>query len=383
MRLRHVLASLALVPLLAAAAPAAVASPASGADAVPVPAGFRAQSTAWVSPSRGWVMGVAPAGDGEEVSVVATRDGGATWTGLGAVGAPLAPPGEPGVTDLAFADRRHGWAYGPSLHATEDGGRTWRAAPPPGGGRQVLALAAGPQATYLVTSACVLGDPASCTAAPRLWRRTPAGPDAGPDGGWSPVPVALPAGALSATLAVHGRTAYLVVAQPPGLPDAFLATTGGRRWVPAASPCDDAGDDVLADVAPTSATDVALLCVGGAGFSRASKRVFTSTDNAATWAPAGATPDWGIASDLAATPGGTLAVASVSSGSWLYRSDGDGAWATAVEQGDGGAGWNDLTFTTDSAGFVVYAPAAWADGAGTLLRTDDGGRTWSPTPLGR
>jgi photosystem II stability/assembly factor-like uncharacterized protein len=322
-------------------------------------------------------MGVAPAGDGQEVSVAATRDGGATWTGLGAVGAPLAPPGEPGVTDLAFADRRHGWAYGPSLRATDDGGRTWQAAPLPGGGRQVVALAAGPQATYLVTSTCVLGDPASCTAAPRLWRRTAAGPD----GGWSPVPVDLPAGALSATLAVHGRTAYLAVAQPPGLPDAFLATTDGRTWRPAASPCDDAGDDALADVAPTSATDVALLCVGGAGFSRASKRVFTSTDNAATSAPAGATPDWGIASDLAATPGGTLAVASVSSGSWLYRSDGDGAWATAVEQGDGGAGWNDLTFTTDAAGVVVYAPAAWADGAGTLLRTEDGGRTWSPVPL--
>ena len=373
MRLRHILAVLVLLAVTGAAG---LASPASGEGAASVPEGFRAQATAWVSPSRGWVMGVAPAGAGQEVSVVATRDGGATWSGLGAVGAPLAPPGEPGVTDLAFADRRHGWAYGPSLRSTEDGGRTWRAAPLPGGGRQVLALAAGPRATYLVTSTCVLGDPASCTDAPRLWRRAPAAP-----GGWSPVPVTLPDGALSATLAVHGATAYLVVAQPPGLPDAFLATTDGRRWEPAVSPCDDAGDDALADVAPTSPTDVALLCVGGAGFSRASKRVFTSTDNAATWAPAGATPDWGILSDLAATPGGTLAVASVSSGSWLYRSDGDGVWATVVEEGDGGAGWNDLTFTDGRTGWVVYAPAAGFPGTGTLMTTTDGGHTWVPAPL--
>jgi hypothetical protein len=139
---------------------------------------------------------------------------------------------------------------------------------------------------------------------------------------------------------------------------------------------------VLADVAPTSRHDVALLCVGSVGFSKATKTVFRSGDGARTTTPAGITPEWGIQSDLAATGQGTLAVASTSSGSWIYLNDtGADVWTTSVEEGDGGAGWNDLTFTTEDVGWAVYAPAAGFPGTGTLLTTSDGGRTWSPVAL--
>ena len=156
------------------------------------------------------------------------------------------------------------------------------------------------------------------------------------------------------------------VGSPPA-PDAFFATEDGRRWSARPSPCDKEGNgDVLADVAPTSRRDVALACVGSAGFSKAAKRVFRSDDGARTTTPAGITPEWGIASKLAATPGGTLALASTSSGSWIYLNDtGAEVWTTPVEEGDGGAGWNDLTFTGEDVGWVVYSPAAGYPGDGT------------------
>jgi photosystem II stability/assembly factor-like uncharacterized protein len=369
------LAVLAVVLVTAAWSAGPAGAGAAGAASVPapVPEGFRAQSLSWTSPSRGWALGVAPCGDAACTTVIRTRDGGRTWSAAGTLDAPIAPPGEPGVTDLAFADARHGWAYGPSLERTSDGGRTWSPAPLPGGGRQVLALVAEAGVVHAVVSPCEIGQPPfECTAPPTLWR-VPAA-----SGRWQPVDVALPVRS-SAVLAAHGRSVYVVGQMPPPTPDVFAATEDGRTWSPRPSPCDKEGDgDVLADVAPTSRRDVALLCVGSVGFSKAAKTVFRSDDGARTTTPAGLTPEWGIASELAATRGGRLAVASTSSGSWIYlNAGGGGTWTAAVEEGDGGAGWNDPTFTTEDVGWVVYAPAAGFPGTGTLLTTADGGQTWS------
>jgi photosystem II stability/assembly factor-like uncharacterized protein len=364
-----------------AATPTTATTAASGR--APVPEGFRAQSLTWASPARGWALGTATCDGQPCTSVIRTSDGGRTWSSAGVVDAPIAPPGEPGLTDLDFADARHGWAYGPSLQRTADGGHSWSPAPLPGGGQQVIALVAEAGVVYMVVSPCELGQPPyECTNPPTLWRAPAAAAAAGRSGAWRRVDVALPVGA-SAILAAHGRAAYVVGQLPPPTPDAFYATTDGRTWSARPTPCDKEGNgDVLADVAPTSRTDVALLCVGNAGFSKASKAVFRSTDGARTFTPAGITPEWGILSELAATPGGTLAVASTSSGSWIYLNDtGADAWTTSVEQGDGGAGWNDLTFTSEDVGWAVYSPVAGFPGEGTLLRTADGGRTWTPAAL--
>jgi photosystem II stability/assembly factor-like uncharacterized protein len=380
---RSVLRALAAAAVAMAATATASASATTGE---PVPEGFRAQSLTWASPARGWALGAATCDGQPCTSVIRTNDGGRTWSSAGVVDAPIAPPGEPGLTDLDFADARHGWAYGPSLQRTADGGRTWSPAPLPGGGQQVLTLVAEAGLVYAVVSPCELGQPPyECTDPPTLWRAPAAAASAASGGAsaWRPVDVSLPVGA-SAILAAHGRSAYVVGQLPPPTPDAFYATTDGRTWSARPTPCDKEGNgDVLADLAPTSARDVALLCVGNAGFSKASKAVFRSGDGARTFTPAGITPEWGILSELAATPGGTLAVASTSSGSWIYLNDtGADAWTTSVEQGDGGAGWNDLTFTTEDVGWVVYSPVAGFPGDGTLLRTADGGRTWAPVAIG-
>ncbi len=83
--------------------------------------------------------------------------------------------------------------------------------------------------------------------------------------------------------------------------------------------------------------------------------------------------------------GGTTAgpvVAAASGASWLYYSpDGGARWLVAFEKGDGGAGFNDLGFTTTADGVAVYGPV-YQNGngygmPGKLLLTSDGGASWT------
>jgi hypothetical protein len=48
-----------------------------------------------------------------------------------------------------------------------------------------------------------------------------------------------------------------------------------------------------------------------------------------------------------------------------------------IGRGDGGAGWNDLTYVTRSRAWVVYAPAAGTPGTGRVYVTRDAGRHWT------
>jgi hypothetical protein len=139
--------------------------------------------------------------------------------------------------------------------------------------------------------------------------------------------------------------------------------------------------EVLAGIAPVSDTKVALLCQANIGFGKAAKRVLRSNDNGQTTSPAGMLPLYGIISQLAAAPDGTLVVASYSIGSWIYRNAGGRTWTTSSDLGDGGQGWNDVTFTTNQQGFVIHGPAACCGGhgPGELWDSTDGGLTWSPS----
>jgi photosystem II stability/assembly factor-like uncharacterized protein len=368
-----VTAVVAAAGLLAVCGPAAAGqtgpAPRSPA-AVPVPAGFRAQSVSWPSAAEGWVLGAVPCAGGACTAVAHTTDGGASWSLTGAPAAPLAPSGEHGVTSIRFAaDGLHGWAYGPDLYATSDGGTSWQPVRLPG--RQALALAAGTGAVYLATSPCDVGK--LCTASPAVYRAPlPAAT------GWLQVPVRLPGVPTQVVLAARGPVVYVLGTQVPPTPDAFsVGTNGGTRWAPRPSPCAKDQDQALVDVAPVDATAVALLCVGNPGRSRADKHVFRSADTGMSTVDAGVTDTLGIQSRLAATAG-TLLVSSVSAGDWLYRSAGGQKWTVALDLADGGVGWNDPVFSTDQDAWVVYGPAAAApDLPGQLLHSADAGRTWS------
>ena len=94
----------------------------------PVPPSFQPTSVTFVSTGIGWVIGQAgtPGHCATQycTSVARTDNAGNTWFG---VPAPLtgAPDGATGVGGIRFLNGEDGWAFGPQLFATHDGGHTW------------------------------------------------------------------------------------------------------------------------------------------------------------------------------------------------------------------------------------------------------------------
>src|SRR5437867_4741867 len=138
-----------------------------------IPTTFHAQSTTWVSPEHGLMLGSAPCGADACATVIGTTDGGRTWNQVGALDAPVTFERRTGVTEIRFADDLHGWAFDPALWTTDDGGATWTKLATPGA-RPAVALAGDADGVYLVVSACRFGVPLSnCLHREALWRTRP------------------------------------------------------------------------------------------------------------------------------------------------------------------------------------------------------------------
>jgi hypothetical protein len=345
----------------------------------PVPTGFKAASVTWVSPQQGWVLGAARCGTKTCTDVIATTDGGSSWHLAGVVPAPIPQIGQPGtgVTEIRFATAAVGWAFGPGLYRTATGGRTWAAEPVPGGGKQILSLATTPTGTYAVVSPCAFGT-GLCSRQPlSLWRTaTLTGPS------WTQVGVSLPANDVADVAAYHA-TVYVVDAQRDvtGLADKFYASTDGIHFAARPVPCDRQPDIALAQAVPTSATHVALLCVGDLGSPQpgdATKYAYRSGNTGLTDTYAGAMPVLGVRAQLAASPTGNLAAISANGGSFIYINDSlKTTWTTAVFFGDGGRYWNDILYVTGSKGWVIYSPVSYFHGLGKIYVTTDSGHHWN------
>ena len=348
----------------------------SGGPGASVPAGFEANSVTWLSAQRGWVLGAAACGKNACAEVIGTTDAAMTWRLIGTVGAPIAEfGGRPGITEIRFATPAVGWAFGTYLFRTSTGGKFWARVPIPGGGKQVLALAAGPTQTYAVVTGCAWG--AGICPRPLSFWRIPTGGR----GGWTRIPLRLPPND-GADVAVFGATVYVLDEQLQfGRPDLFYASTDGRHFTARPAPCNHAKDLALIQAVPMSADRVAMLCDGNPGFSKAVKTVYVSADTGKTDTYAGQMGLFGIQAQLAASPSGNLAVASTSNGSFIYINDTHKqAWTMVEGIGDGGAGWNDITYVTNSQAWVVYRPAD-SSGTGQLWATHDAGQHWSIAKL--
>ena len=99
-----------------------------------------------------------------------------------------------------------------------------------------------------------------------------------------------------------------------------------------------------------------MLCEDPIGFGQGFKKVYRSSDTGQTYRSAGVLGMDGIQAQLAASSKGNLAVATYSSGSFIYINDRGRTWTMPVGFGDGGAGWNDIVYTTNKEAWVVYAP---------------------------
>lgn len=349
------------------AAPTSAPAVSSSVAATTAPAvslaGFRPASVTFVSATQGFVLGSQTCATGTCATLASTVNGGSTWTYAAAV--PAAITGSnPAVSKVRFATSHDGWAFGPQLWSTHDGGRTWVQQTTPG---PVYDVEASGGTAYLLEASC---GTAPCVQGDRLLK-TPVSSDT-----WTSISGPKLADGVG-SLAPHGTTVWVVV--NGGSAGTFDMIVGGTSWHRLANPCAAAGADLaLAGVAPVSSTQLFELCAGDPGAGSETKVVLFSSDGGAHATATSAAPArGGIASGIAAANTAVVAVPAASGASYVYRSaDGGHTWGTPLRQGDGGVGYFDVGFTTATQGVAVYGNPA--QGNSSLLMTHDAGATWKP-----
>jgi len=355
----------------AATTGATASSPVTGATGVagggPVPAGFAATSVTFVSVDEAFVLGTAPCAHAPCTSIVRTLDRGASWAGMPAPIVPLGSPynftSQAAAWGIRFASPRQGFVFGNGLWATTDGGEHWSAAVSPPGG-VIIDLEVIDGQLLALTDVC--STQSGCAQGQTLERSPLSG------GPWSLVTRV----SDSRLIATQARVAAVLDGG-----SVVVTEDGGLTSATNVTPCDSPAAAGSA-VAVTGPGSLALLCAGSAAMGSVVKTLYVSDDLGATWVKAGTPPFGG---DPLGISGGTTArpvVAAASGASWLYYSpDGGARWLVAFEKGDGGAGFNDLGFTTTADGVAVYGPVYQNGNAygmpGKLLLTSDGGASWT------
>ena len=336
----------------------------------PVPAGFAATSVTWVSPDEAFVLGTAPCAHAPCTSIVRTLDRGASWTGLPA---PVVPVGEPSlgtapvVWGIRFATPQIGFVFGDGLWQTTDGGEQWTQDHfVPDGSILSLAIVAGQ--VLVLDASCNSGG--GCDEVGMLSRRPLTG------GPWTPVIKSAVTSLIDPDDLINTQAGVAAVVAGH---DVFVTHDGGLTHTLYPVPCALASG--VPSVAVTSATGLVALCTGEGYTGHTIKQTFVSDDDGVSWTKAGAPSPDGDGGVLAATPAGNVVIATESAASWLFYSPDDAqTWRIVDEQPDGGAGWADLGFTTDTDGVVIHGPAVndanTQQRPGQLFLTSDGGATW-------
>jgi hypothetical protein len=206
----------------ALAHPAGTTSPGSAASSglPPMPGVLQGKYQAWAIAFPGRDTGIVAftgyAGASMTVRswLESTADGGRVWV----AGRPASGQDQPGAQGgLAFASARQGWAYGPDLFFTRDGGATWRPERTPF--PLVGPVAVAGTSTWIVGHACTDGDcPATIYATDRVGgalRRLPDQPDA--------------TGSVVAMRRPTPSVAWLMVAGPRGPARLVTTSDAGHR----------------------------------------------------------------------------------------------------------------------------------------------------------
>ncbi len=237
-------AAFAVVRVLPSGSSAALPKPASG-SAGPVP--FPVGAVAAVGPQQWWVLGTRNSCAGGALCVAHTTDG-AHYVQVPGPRAPYGTGATDAVARLAFQpDGVHGYAWGPGLWVTANGGATWAQV----AGVNVVDLQAGASMAYLLVKSC--SSSSSCPVSiDSLTTSTNAAPQL------APVP-APPAGRGSSpsAIAVNGVNAW--AAYNNGSIVVLGSTTGGS--LPAR--CPGGAPSALVDLDPDH---FVALCPSGGSY---------------------------------------------------------------------------------------------------------------------
>lgn len=333
---------------------------AAGASKPPVPANFQPSSVTFIGVHTGWVIGQAGTpGDCATqycTSVARTDDGGQTWFG---VPAPLtgSPDGSTGVSQIRFLNDEDGWAFGPELWATHNGGQTWTQIST--GGQRVVDLETAGASAFAVLATCS-GTGASyatgCTS--YTLERTQADSDDWSDVG--PATTDLTAGTQSAVqLALTTSKGFLLGPGGTVLSGTLTGTwrqVGNTSCVPS-----------LPLFGAENATTLVIACPG-------QHEVDGSVDGGLSWHASAAYPSTATVTSIAVSPIAALMLATTD-GIEIYNGT---SWQQATLSGTAPAGgFSYLGMTNATQGVALPADT----GLHEIWMTYDGGMTWQAEPI--
>jgi hypothetical protein len=324
-----------------------------------VPSSFRALSVTFVSSTQGWVLGSVVCSTGRCPALAHTLNAGHTWSLL--PGPPTSvntEPGSPEVSDgvgaVRFANSLDGWAYGPELWATHDGGHTWEQQTVIGGhGGPVLAL----ETAHGIAHAVLYDLNTHFRIA-----TTPVASDE-----WRVVHLALLVGAgpvPEVQIVLSGSTGWVLQNDRTVVNGARLLAGAWVSWRPAClsviGPAQLAASDPL---------HLFAVCDVGLWSTPAGEHLYRSTNGGISFARRGITLPTYPAFLAAAASASTIVVAGVRGSSVPLEATFDGGFSWHRVLTLAGGDRADLGFTTATQGVLIDT--------GRLYMTRDGGHTWS------